>query len=192
MKTSIIYIINVKEDLRNKLEAIKTMFKNDKYEIILINNILNYNLNNYFEKDQENVKIINLSKKYNYIMSLIAGIENSKGTKFISINNQYNVNIKNIIEYYAKINNNLDQVIVYNESKKELFKEQLQNIGMWIFNDAVKDGLLKLYNKNISIDFNKIGFNTIKELDINIPLEQEDICNYYIIKSKLGFDESIL
>ena len=192
MKTSIIYIINVKEDLKNKLEAIKAMFKNDKYEIILINNILNYNLNNYFEKDQENVKIINLSKKYNYIMSLIAGIENSKGTKFISINNQYNVNIKNIIEYYAKINNNLDQVIVYNESKKELFKEQLQNIGMWIFNDAVKDGLLKLYNKNISIDFNKIGFNTIKELDINIPLEQEDICNYYIIKSKIGFDESIL
>ena len=192
MKTSIIYIINVKEDLKSKLDAIKIMFKNDKYEIILINNILNYNLNNYFEKDQENVKIINLSKKYNYIMSLIAGIENSKGTKFISINNQYNVNIKNIIEYYAKINNNLDQVIVYNESKKELFKEQLQNIGMWIFNDAVKDGLLKLYNKNISIDFNKIGFNTIKELDINIPLEQEDICNYYIIKSKIGFDESIL
>ena len=192
MKTSIIYIINVKEDLKNKLEAIKAMFKNDKYEIVLINNILNYNLNNYFEKDKENIKIINLSKKYNYIMSLIAGIENSKGTKFISINNQYNVNIKNIIEYYAKINNNLDQVIVYNESKKELFKEQLQNIGMWIFNDAVKDGLLKLYNKNISIDFNKIGFNTIKELDINIPLEQEDICNYYIIKSKLGFDESIL
>ena len=192
MKTSIIYIINVKEDLRNKLEAIKTMFKNDKYEIILINNILNYNLNNYFEKNQENIKIINLSKKYNYIMSLMAGIENSKGNKFISINNQYDVNINNIIEYYDEINNNLDQVVVYNESKKELFKEQLQNIGMWIFNDAVKDGLIKLYNKNIPIDFNKIGFNTLKEIDTTIPLEQEDICNYYIIKNKIGFDESIL
>ena len=49
----------------------------------------------------------------------MAGIENSKGNKFISINNQYDVNINNIIEYYDEINNNLDQVVVYNESKKE-------------------------------------------------------------------------
>ena len=43
MKTTVIYIINKKEELILFLCILKAMVKNTKYKIILVNNILNYN-----------------------------------------------------------------------------------------------------------------------------------------------------
>ena len=89
-------------------------------------------------------------------------------------------------------NNKYDQTIYYNESKKELFKETNITIGAWLFNSYVKDALTVLYNKNINIDFNEIGFVTNKIIDENILINYTKSNGYFLIRNKIGFEESIL
>jgi hypothetical protein len=193
MKISVIYIINNKEDIKKNLDNIETILKNERYEIILVNNILNYHLDKYYENNTEHVKIIDLSKDYNYIDSLMAGIMLAKGKIIISLTNNYSFNSKNIMDNLINIKNNkYDQTIYYNESKKELFKETNITIGAWLFNSYVKDALTVLYNKNINIDFNEIGFVTNKIIDENILINYTKSNGYFLIRNKIGFEESIL
>lgn len=193
MKISIILIINEKENLSNKIDTLKEIFNDERYEIILINNLLNNNLDKYYENNKDILKIINLSKQYPFNMNILAGIENTEGNTFICLNNSYNISSKDILNCYHKIKEKVqDQIVYYNVSPKQIFNEQITTIGAWFFNKSVSEALIKLDQKNIKIDFNKIGFNTLKNIDEKIIIKKEEECNYYLIKSKVGFDISIL
>jgi hypothetical protein len=193
MKVSLIYIINNTNNINAKLNDFKILLKKEKYEIILINNGINSNLNKYYENDPEHLKIINLSKSFSYSMALMSGINNCQGNLIISLNDMYNFNLKTINNYFNEINTNCDQIIIYNEIKKNLLNQGLTTIGCWIMQDNVKNALKYLYERKENINFKNIGFNTKAIIDENINII-EDKCkdDFYLIKSKLGFEESIL
>ena len=192
MDLSIIYIINKKENLNN-LEKIKNIVKNFKYELILVNNILNYDLRNLYNQDKNHIRIINLSKKYNYIMSLMAGITNSRGNNIISLRNNEALNVKDLSNYISIIlEKKQDQLIVHNEQEKKFRQNSFNVISMWLLNNEVKDALIYLYNNKYNIDYKEIGFNTKDIVNDSIELIEEENNNYFLIKNKIGYDISIL
>ena len=52
--------------------------------------------------------------------------------------------------------------------------------------------MIDLTNKNINIDFNEIGFVTNKIIDENILINYTKSNGYFLIRNKIGFEESIL
>jgi hypothetical protein len=193
MNVSLIYIVNKEINISNQLNEFKILLKKCKYEIILVENNLNINLNKYYESDLEHIKIINLSKTYSYKMALMAGINKAKGNTIISLSNDYNYNIKMMEDYLNDLNNGMEQIVIYNESKKDFLHHEINTIGSWIMQDNVKNALKYLYERKENIDFKKIGFNTKAIIDENINIkENESQENYYLIRKQIGFEESIL
>ena len=193
MKVSVIYIINEQHDLNITLDNFKTLLKNNKYEIILVNNILNYDLTKYYNNDLEHLKIINLSKSFSYNMALLRSLELIKGNIIISVSDLFHYNLKDIENNLKDIlENKKDQIIYYNKEEDKPFKKGYTTIGAWIFNKEVKDSLLYLFHKNIKFTYQDIGFNTKEIFNDNIKLIKENDDDYALIKNKIGFDESIL
>ena len=193
MKISVIFIINNKDDFRHELDNFGVLLKNERYEIILVNNLLNFKLDKYYESDKEHIKIINLSKSYGYMDSLLAGMMNASGNLIVSVNSSYAFNVKDLMIDIESVKScKFDQIIYYNETEKKLFKDSKLMIGSYIFNKEVKEGLISLYNRNIKININEIGFVTNKIIDSRINFNNVDDNGYYLIRNKIGFEESIL
>ena len=166
MEQNLKNIINDKEnkikELQSKLEKENNIIKDDNNKIgNILNNFIN-NMNNILTENK-------ISK--NIIETLSTNIEEKIKLMIDTINNEFEIRIKNIISLYKKRNELLSKEI--NELKLEIIKEKYNSIEI-IVKEKIKNEIMKEFEEKIKELKNIIES---KENIIKIEKEKNNIIN---------------
>ena len=155
MKLSIIIPLLNDIDINNIYDKLSNILKKTKYEIIFISNNKNDSLDSLFNNDMLHIKIIYLSKEFNYDLLVQAGIDNACGNYNIIIDDNFDFNDLDSLIKELDGNDDLDIISTGYEPSK---KDKLDTSGYRLFRANVREAIKK-YKFNNKI-YSRIGFNT--------------------------------
>ena len=155
MKLSIIIPVIKDMEFSNICEKIKSMLKKTKYEILFISCDKNDLLDSLYNDDMLHIKIIYLSKSFDYNLLVQAGFDNACGDYSIVIDDNFDFNNLDIMIKELDNDNNLD---IISTGFEPLKNEKLDTSGYRLVRSNVRNAI-KSYKFSNKI-YSKIGFNT--------------------------------
>ena len=211
MKLSIIVpAYNEEGNLEKLYNTTKDILSNISFEMIFVNDGSKDKtekiLNNLYENNKENIKVINFSRNFGKDAAIYAGLKKASGKYTAIIDADMEQHPKYLLEMYNFLeeNNDYDQVAMVIKKRKKgsifsrmggkffyrlmnklsdiHFKEDASDFRM--FRDYVKDAITSLPEKNRFSKgiFNWIGFQT--------KFMEYDVGTRYSGKTKFNFNKS--
>ena len=203
----IIPIFNREKQITNIVNKLNDEFKDIKYNFIFVDDCSNDKtltiLKNLYNQDEDNIKIISLSRNHGKDLAVFAGLNASKHDLICIYDIDSQVSTSNIRKMYNYLldHNDCDQVCMYsNYEEKSFFTKNNIKFFNKIYNlkvnnnitytrimkKSVKDAILQMskhYNYSKYL-FEMIGFNTYY-----VKYDSKEVDKYYL-KALLQYSEN--
>ena len=193
MRLDVIIPIHNKEDKIDEIIIIKDLLKDINYNIIFIDNN-SYDKTNQIlrelTKKNDNIKIIELSKKHSLNECMLLGIKYSTGDLICTLTANDEINyIKRMYNFLVE-KTDYDAIMMCNKTKTNIFRKLLLNninkdvndsiSNVKMFRKCMKDSIIEyssFYNYS-NIMFNFIGFNLYYDYTYNRKIKHDNINKY--------------
>ena len=203
----IIPLFNKEKNVLNYYNKINDELKTIKHNFIFIDNSSSDKtldvLKSIYEKDDENIKIISLSKTYDKESAIYEGLLHSKSDLVCIFDFDLQINVSNITKMYEYLieHNNYDSVCLYTSYiEKNVFKRFKVSLINKIYGlnidinktdcrimrrNVVNEVIKSVNNYFSSYNFDLIGFNTYYlKLENKNHINTKDMYKYMIYAQK--------
>lgn len=204
----VVPIYNNEKLINNFYNELSDLLKDIKYSIIFVDNSSTDNslniLKEIYKSDDDHVKIIVLSKKFDKESSIVAGLKYSKNdvVGIIDVNDSPKYISK--MYKFLKDNNEYDCICMCNKSeKKSFFRKELIKYTSKHTNikNIDEHSNVKMMRKNMALSvielsnqkgytnaiYDIVGFNIYYDYSYTGKIEKDNLCNYIFNYSKKPF-----